>query len=105
MSAARIGAGSTLACMLVLAPAWMLLAMLGGNGMHTRQGNVLLGGVVACLLLLLVAAPWLALRLARKLQAKMPDALAALAAVAMSMLAALIVLALATLLLLGMLAQ
>ena len=45
MNASRIAPGITLACMLVLAPAWMFLAMLGGNGMNTRQGNVLLGGV------------------------------------------------------------
>lgn len=105
MNASRIAPGITLACMLVLAPAWMFLAMLGGNGMNTRQGNVLLGGVGGCLLLMLVATPWLAWRLARIWQATFPDALAAIAAAVVAMLAAAIVLSLATFLLLGILAR
>ena len=105
MNAARISAGVTLACMLALAPAWILLTLLGGNGMTTRQGNVLLVGVGGCLLATSVAAPWLALRMARAWQVKVPDALAALAGIGVAMLAAVIILMLATGLLLGMLAQ
>ena len=38
MSAPRVAAGITFACMLVLAPAWMVLALLAGNGFNTAQG-------------------------------------------------------------------
>lgn len=104
MSAPRIAAGMTFACMLALAPAWMFLAMLGGNGMNTVQGNVLLGGVGGCLLVALFVAPWSASRMSRALQPRLPDALAALAAIGVVMLAAVTVLALATGALLGVLA-
>lgn len=105
MSAARVAAGITFACMLALAPAWVFLTLLGGNGLNTRQGELLLGGVGACLLALLVAAPWLALRLTRALQPKLPDALAAIAGIGAALIAALPLLVLATGLLLAMLAQ
>jgi len=105
MNAARIAAGVTLACMLTLAPAWILLTLLGANGMSTRQGDVLLVGVGGCLLAMSVAAPWLAMRLARAWQLRVPDALAAIAGIGVAMLVAVVILTLATGLLLGMLAQ
>lgn len=105
MTAPRIAAGITFACMLALAPAWMFLAMLGGNGMNTRQGNVLLGGVGGCLLVALVAAPWSASRMTRAFQATVPDGLAAFAGIGAAMLAVLLVLTLATGVLLGGLAR
>ena len=107
MNAPRIAAGVTFACMLVLAPAWIVLALLGGNGFNTAQGNVLVAGVGGCLLLALFAAPWSALRMSRALQRKMPDPLAAVAAVAgidAALLAVLTGLTLATGVLLGVLA-
>ncbi|GHC03076.1 hypothetical protein [Thermomonas carbonis] len=104
MSAPRIAAGITFASTLALAPAWMMLALLGGNGLNTEQGNVLVGGVGGCLLVALLAAPWSALRMTRALQLKMPDPLAAIAGIGASMLAAVLMLALATGVLLGVLA-
>ena len=104
MNAPRIAAGITFACMLVLAPAWMLLALLGGNGLNTGEGNVLVGGAGGCLLLALFAAPWSALRMSRALQRKMPDPLAAVAGIGAALLAVLAGLTLATGVLLGVLA-
>ena len=104
MSAPRVAAGITFACMLVLAPAWMVLALLGGNGFSTAQGKVLVAGVGGCLLLALFAAPWLALRMSRALQRKMPDPLAAVAGIGAALLAVLAGLTLATGVLLGVLA-
>ena len=104
MSAPRVVAGITFACMLVLAPAWMVLALLAGNGFNTAQGKVLVGGVGGCLLLALFAAPWSALRMSRALQRKMPDRLAAVAGIGAALLAVLAGLTLATGVLLGVLA-
>lgn len=104
MNAPRIAAATMAAGMLLLAPAWMFLTMLGGNGMNTRQGNVLLGGMGACLLLVLVAGPWLASNLAKRLQASLPLTVAAIAALCAAALAVLLPLALATFVLLGVLA-
>ena len=104
MSAPRIAAGITFACMLVLAPEWIGLALLGGNGFNTAQGNVLVAGVGGCLLLALFAAPWSALRMSRALQWKMPDRLAAVVGIGAALLAALAGLTLATGVLLGVLA-
>lgn len=105
MTAPRIAAGITFACMLALAPAWMFLAMLGGNGMNTAQGNVLLGGVGACLLVALLLVPWSAARMSRTFQVKLPDPLAAVAAIGAAMVAAVVVLTLLTGVLLGVLAR
>ena len=104
MSAPRVAAGITFACMLVLAPAWMVLALLAGNGFNTAQGKVLVGGVGGCLLLALFAAPWSALWMSRALQRKMPDPLAAVAGIGAALLAVLTGLTLATGVLLGVLA-
>ena len=104
MNAPRIAAGVTFACMLVLAPAWIVLALLGGNGFNTAQGNVLVAGVGGCLLLALFAAPWSALRMTRAFQAKLPDVLAAVVGIGAALLAALAGLTLATGVLLGVLA-
>ena len=86
------------------APAWIVLALLAGNGFNTAQGKVLVGGVGGCLLVALFAAPWSALRMSRALQRKMPDRLAAVAGIGAALLAVLAGLTLATGVLLGVLA-
>lgn len=76
----RIAAAAAFLGILLLAPAWLLLTMLGANGMNTHQGEWLLGGIGAYLLLALFVAPWQVLRLAQRWQAKRSPTLAAIAA-------------------------
>jgi len=89
--------------LLVLAPVWMFLVMLGGNGMNGQQGNWLLGTLGAALLVELVAGPWLALELAQRWQARLGPWRAVVAAVLAAAVLLLVVLSLVTLLTLGIL--
>ncbi|MDQ3039187.1 MAG: hypothetical protein M3R16_05225 [Pseudomonadota bacterium] len=89
--------------MLVLAPCWMFLVMLGGNGMNGQQGNWLLGTVGVALLVELVAGPWLALRLAQRWQARLGPLQAVVAAVGVAAVLLLVALSLVTMLTFGIL--
>lgn len=94
-------AAIVLLCWLLLSPAWMFLVLLAGNGLDTRAGGWLLGGVGAMLLCALVAAPWLTLRCGRRWQSRWPPLPAAVAAALLVTGAWLFALALLTFFLLG----
>ena len=105
MDAGRIAGSAGFVGLLLLAPAWVVLSLLAGNGLSEREGWWLLGGVALCLLLALVVVPLAMARLARHWQARIAPAVAAVAAFLLVGALAFAVLLLATGTLLGVLAS
>lgn len=82
-----------LLCVCLLAPAWTLLVMVAGNGLHARQADAMFAGVGICLAGAAIAGPAAAAVLTRRWRRRLGVAgstVAGVAAAVASVLAALV---------------